>query len=293
MITARHPVTAIALVGLSLAGCSGRQAAELVLVGSHFTETRDVVFGRPDGPRLDVYSPDGLDDAAPVVVFFYGGRWQSGSKDLYRLLGDALTRRGIVTVVPDYTLAPDTSFPGWVEEGAESVAWTWANIASFGGDPDRIFLVGHSAGAHTAALLTLDERYLRAVGLEPNVIRGTVSISGPVSTRWTDPDVQALMGPEQGWPTSYPDTHVDGSEPPLLLLHGGEDETVRPRNSADLAQLVRERGGCARAIVYPGIGHIEIIVALMAPWLRRAPVRDDVVEFIVDPGTCASSDRFQ
>lgn len=264
-----------------------------MLVGSHFTETRDVVFGRPDGPRLDVYSPDGLDDAAPVVVFFYGGRWQSGSKDLYRLLGDALTRRGIVTVVPDYTLAPDTSFPGWVEEGAESVAWTWANIASFGGDPDRIFLVGHSAGAHTAALLTLDERYLRAVGLEPNVIRGTVSISGPVSTRWTDPDVQALMGPEQGWPTSYPDTHVDGSEPPLLLLHGGEDETVRPRNSADLAQLVRERGGCARAIVYPGIGHIEIIVALMAPWLRRAPVRDDVVEFIVDPGTCASSDRFQ
>ena len=226
-----------------------------------------------------------------MLVFVYGGRGQTGSKDVYRLLGDALTRRGIVIVVPDYTLAPDTLFPGWVEEGAKAVAWTRENIGRFGGDPDRIFLGGHSAGAHTAALLTLDERYLQAVGLEPGAIRGTVSISGPVSTRWTDADVQALMGPEEGWPVSYPDTHVDGSEPPLLLLHGGEDETLRPRNSTDLVRLVRERGGCARGIVYPGIGHIEIIVALMAPWLRRAPVRDDIVEFITDPRTCAAADR--
>lgn len=277
----------VALLALAAAGCSSRELAELVLVGNHFTEVRDIPFAGPDGPRLDVYSPEGLDAPAPVAIFFYGGRWQSGSKATYRLLADALTRRGIVTVVPDYTLYPEATFPRWVEEGAKAVAWARTNAAAHGGDPDRIFLVGHSAGAHTAVLLTVDERYLRDEGVDPEAIRGTVSISGPVATRWTDADVQALMGPQSGWPKSYPESYIDEREGPFLFLHGGGDETLRPRNSMTLARLVRQRGGCARGIVYPGVGHIEIIVALMAPWLRRAPVRDDLVEFITDPRTCS------
>jgi acetyl esterase/lipase len=262
------------------AGCSPLRVAEVLLLGDHFALTTDLPYGDAPRQRLDVYRPLRVRAPAPVVVFLYGGRWQSGSRDQYRLLGDALARRGIVTVVPDYRLYPEVRFPAWVKDAASSVRWTRQNIRRFGGDPDRIFVVGHSAGAHTAVLLALDEGYLRAVGVPPGAVAGVVSLAGPVDTVWTDPDVQALMGPREGWPATYPVNHLDGAEPRLLLLHGGGDDTVAPANSVDLAARIRARGGCAEAIVYPGVGHVEIIIALSVPRLGSAPVMDDLTDFI-------------
>ncbi len=268
--------------------CSPRHAAEALLVGDHFALTKDVAYGEPPRQRLDVYRPRGEGRLRPVVVFLYGGRWQNGSKEIYRLLGDALTARRIVVVVPDYRFYPEVRFPAWVQDGALAVQWTHENVRDFGGDPERIVLVGHSAGAHTVTLLALDERYLASVGVG-RAVRGFVSLAGPVLTTWTDADVQALMGPPEGWPESYPVNHIDGTEPPLLLLHGGADETVMAANSVGLADKIREQGGCARAIVYPDVGHVEIAAAFLLPSLRIAPVLDDVLAFIEDPGasTCA------
>lgn len=281
--------TAVVL-GMVAAACSPRRVAETLLTGDHFVRTADVRYGDRPRQRLDVYRPRTVRGAVPVVVFLYGGRWQEGSRDLYRLLGDAMTRRGWVVVVPDYRLAPDVSFPAWVEDGARAVRWAHHHAARLGGDPARIFVVGHSAGAHTAALLALDERHLREAGVPARAVRGVVALAGPVDTAWTDPDVQALMGPRQGWPATYPATHVDGTEPPLLLLHGGGDRTVSPRNSRTLAGRIRARGGCAAAKEYAGLGHVEIVVALAAPWLRRAPVLADVAEFVRDPrAVCAGA----
>jgi pimeloyl-ACP methyl ester carboxylesterase len=181
--------------------------------------------------------------AAPVVVYLFGGRWQNDSKDQYRLLGDALTRRGLVLVVPDYRLYPEVEFPGWVEDAARAVRWTRDNIQRFGGDPGRIWVVGHSAGGHTAALLALDDRYLREAGVPTPGVQGFVSLAGPVNSEWTAADVQALMGPRAGWPATYPATHIDGTERPLLLLHGSGDRTVSPANSVSLAKRIREQGG--------------------------------------------------
>lgn len=279
-----YRIAIAALAAVLVTGCSGRRVAEFFLVGSHFDLVEGVRYGEQPRQQLDVYSPQGLDRPAPVLVFLYGGRWQTGSREIYRLLGDALTRRGIVTVVADYTLYPDTIFPGWVEEAATAVAWTRDSITDYGGDPNRIFIAGHSAGAHTAALLALDPSYLHDAGIAMDAISGVVGISGPVSTTWTDEDVQILMGPESGRANSYPENHVGESDsPPLLLLHGGDDETVSAGNSVRLADSLRAVGSCARAIVYPGIGHVEIIVALMAPWLNRASVRDDIAGFVADP----------
>ena len=118
-------------------------------------------------------------------------------------------------------------------------------------------------------------------------MKGYVSLGGPVETTWTAPDVQALMGPREQWPRTYPVTHLEGREPPILLLHGAGDETVSPGNSTRLAARIRERGGCARSVVYPGVGHVEIVVALAAPRLGIAPVLDDIAAFIRDPrSTC-------
>ena len=263
-----------------LPACSLREVAEAVIPDNHFAATRNLAYGALPRQKLDVYRPRGLRRPAPVVVFLYGGRWQNGSKADYRLLANALTRRGIVTVVADYRLYPEVRFPAFVEDAAGAVRWTRDNIARFGGDTTRIFVAGHSAGAHIATLLALDEQWLRSAGVPPGGVRGFVSIAGPVDTVWTDPDVQALMGPPAGWPATYPRTHVDGTEPPLLLLHGGGDETVNPSSSTRLAARIRAHGGCVRTIVYPNVGHVEIVVALAAPWLNIAPVLHDVVNFV-------------
>ena len=267
--------------------------AEAVLVGNHFVRTADVTYGDGARQRLDVYRPRTGRGPLPVIVSFYGGRWKRGSKDEYLVLANALTRRGLVVVVPDVRLYPDALFPAWMEDGARAVRWTRDNIHRFGGDTTRIFVVGHSAGGHTAALLALDERYLGAAGVPPGAVRGFVSLAGPVDTLWTAPDVQALMGPREGWPATYPVNHIDGTEPPLLLLHGAADETVTAANSVRLAARVRERGGCARAIVYPGVGHITIVVAMAAPSLGIAPVLDDVANFVRRPAasTCPTRGR--
>ena len=279
------------LAACTLAGCSPRRLAESLLLGRQSIRTTDVAYGAQRLQRLDVYQPRERRAHAPVVVFLYGGRWQTGSKDDYRALGDALNRRGWVVVVPDYRLAPAARFPDWVEDGARSVAWTRAHVGAFGGDTSRLFVVGHSAGAHTAALLALDAHYLRDAGVPDGAVRGFVSLAGPVDTTWTDPDVQALMGPREGWPATYPATFIDATDPPLLLLHGGADETVRPDNATDLAARIVARGGCARAHVYPGIGHVKLVVAFAAPFLRLAPVLDDVAAFVRDPrgSTCPAA----
>ena len=284
-----RPALALLLVlAPLLAACSPRRAADL-LAGGRAVRTGDVAYGTGARQRLDVYRPRGSGRRpAPVVIFLYGGRWQSGSKERYALVGGALARRGLVAVVPDVRLAPDAVFPDWVEDAALAVRWTRDNAARFGGDPAHLVVVGHSAGGHTAALLALDERYLARAGVPAVALRGAVSLAGPVDTTWTDADVQALMGPRDGWPASYPANQIGGGEPPLLLLHGADDATVLPLNSGRLARRVRDRGGCARAVVYPGVGHIRIAVALALPALSPAPVLDDVARFARRPAadTC-------
>lgn len=273
-----------ALLALA-AACSPLRVAQDFLKGDHFTRTTNRVYGAVGQKRLDVYRPRSTSGLLPVIIFLYGGSWQKGSKEDYQLLGSAFTRRGFVVVVPDYRMYPDAVFPAWVEDAAQAVRWAHQNIRRFGGDSARLYVVGHSSGAHSAVMLALDEHYLRDAGLPAHAVRGFVSLAGPVDTMWTDPDVQALMGPRDGWPTTYPRNHLDGTESPLLLLHGSSDKTVSPSNSIGLAARISARGGCVRAIVYPGVGHVEIVVALSEPRLGIAPVLPDVISFIAEAVT--------
>lgn len=279
---------ALALVSLPIgSGCAPRGVVESVLLRNHFALTQDLPYGNNVRQRLDVYRPRRADGPAPVIVFLYGGRWQHGSKGEYRLVGDAITRRGLVAVVPDYRLYPEVRFPAWVEDAARAVRWVRDSIQGFGGDPARIVVVGHSAGAHTSALLGLDGHYLRQAGVPAEAVRGFVSLAGPVATAWTDTDVQALMGPPEQWPATYPMAQVGGREPPLLLLQGGRDETVSPAGVGRLAAQIRQRGGCARAIIYTGLNHVGIVVALALDRFNIAPVLEDVLRFVLAPAAYA------
>lgn len=270
---------ALALLPL-LGGCQRLLFAGINLRGEAAATTAR--YGPEAGHALDVYRPRGA-RGAPVVVFFHGGRWQHGRRADYAFAGEALARHGIVAVLPDYRHYPQVRFPAFVEDAARAVAWTRAHVAELGGDPQRIFLAGHSSGAHLAALLATDARYLQAVGLHPRDLRGVAGLAGPYDfLPLTDPVLQDLFGAERDWPASQPVSFVDGDEPPFLLLHGEDDRVVWPRNSTRLAARLRAAGVPVQERRYADLGHVRILLALRFP--SFAPTLSDLVRFVGEDG---------
>ncbi|MBN8925351.1 MAG: alpha/beta hydrolase [Rhodospirillales bacterium] len=243
----------------------------------------DLPYGPGPRHRLDVYVPTSP-DPAPVVVFFYGGGWENGSRGMYRFLGASLAAAGLVCVIPDYRLWPEAGFPAFIEDGAAAIAWTRANAAAHGGDPERLFVMGHSAGAQIATLLSLDARWLEPVGMNPNRdLRGVVGLSGPYDfLPLRDPTLQAIFGPPDTWPESQPINFVGPDAPPAFLGTGGDDTTVLPRNTLRLAERLRAAGDSVEVEVYPGVGHAPLIGAFAGLLRSIAPVRRDVLRFIAE-----------
>lgn len=240
-----------------------------------YTTTTGVSFGSA-GLKLDVYTPDNAASDVPVVVFLHGGGWATGARDEYRFVAEALTSAGLIVVIPDYRLYPDVVFPAFVQDGAEAVALTSRNFA---GHP--LFLAGHSAGAHIAALLNFDERYLTAAGVAPRSVSGMIGLSGPYDFLPLTEERYKRVFPEATRDQSQPIRFVDGGEPPVLLLTGDSDTTVLPGNTTRFAAAIAVKRGSATVKVYPGVGHLGTMLALMRvlPY-AKPPVRDDVVAFI-------------
>lgn len=237
---------------------------------------RGEAYGSAPRQRLDVYRPRGGGADLPVIVFLYGGSWDSGTRAGYAFVGRALAAQGFVVAVPDYRLVPEVHYPTFLQDNAEAVRWVRANAGRFGGDGERIVLAGHSAGAYNAAMLALDPRWL---GEERSAIRGFVGIAGPYDFLPIDsPVTRAAFGADAD-ATSQPGSHVSADDPPALLLHGGSDGTVYPRNSERLAQQLRNAGAEAELKLYPGVGHVEIVMALSKPFRRKAPVLADIAVF--------------
>jgi acetyl esterase/lipase len=265
------------LAAMLLAGC---QSVYFAAINAGARPQRDVAYGELPAQRLDVYAPDGA-SGAPVVVFVYGGRWQRGTRAQYAFVGEALSRRGIVTMVIDYRHGEDGGFPAFVADVASAVRWARDHATEFGGDPARLHLAGHSAGAHIAALVATDARYLKVHGMAPRDLAGVIGMAGPYDfAPITDADLQRIFGrtPEE-WAASQPIGFVDGDEPPFLLLHGDNDKSVWPRNSERLAAKLRAAGVAVDYRVYPGVGHVRILSALRFPSL--APTLNDTASYVL------------
>lgn len=232
------------------------------------------------GPALDVYRPRGT-APAPVVVFFYGGRWQGGDRRDYSFVGEALAERGLVGVLPDYRQYPEVGFPGFVDDAARAVAWAIEHAAAIGGDPSRVFIAGHSAGGHIAALLATDAGYLAANGLAPRQLAGAIAIAAPLDfLPIVDADIAAIFGPPERYPASQPVNFVDGDEPPFLLLHGQSDRLVWTHNSRNLAVKLETVAVPVELAIYPDTGHFRILAALDEQFDWLAPTLDDLVRFV-------------
>ncbi|HTJ02272.1 MAG TPA: alpha/beta hydrolase [Methylovirgula sp.] len=234
---------------------------------------------------LDVYTP-AIQAAtpAPVVIFFYGGSWQSGSRDLYRFVGASLAQRGMVTFVPDYGVYPQKRYPDFLEDAAKAVRFARDNARRWNGAPEHLVVMGHSAGAYIAAMLAFDKRWLRGAGLDPvDHIAGLVGLAGPYDfLPIVDPVLQDIFGGSDRIDTQ-PIRYVGHGAPPSLLIAPRADKFVNPGNTTRLAAHIRSLSGVVTERHYPRIGHLSLIGAF-SPMLRfLAPVLSDVTVFARNP----------
>lgn len=245
---------------------------------------RDIPFGA--GPRrtLDIYAPEGLTNTAPVILFIYGGSWNRGAKHDYEFAGFALASRGFVTVIADYRIVPEVTYPGFVEDGAAAIRWIERNISTYGGDPKRLFLVGHSAGAYNAVMLALEPSFLRDAGATV-AVRGVAALSGPFSFYpFRVGEAQAAFGSAPNPEGTQPVNLVTPDSPPMFLATGEADLIVRPSNTTLLADALRAKHVRVEAVSYPGLGHMDPVMALSTVWRARAPVLDQITAFFTSLG---------
>lgn len=218
----------------------------------------------------------------PVVVFFYGGAWQDGERRDYRFVATSLARAGVVTAVADYRLYPEVRFPTFIEDGAAAVAQMRRMAGSCGGDPTKMFVVGHSAGAHTAAMLAIEPTYLAAVGMARTDLTGAVGLAGPYDfLPIIGEDIKLVFASaNDDLRRTQPIARVDGRNAPLLLLHGDTDTTCYPRNSIALAARARAAGGPAWVRTYPGVGHVGLVLGFSGLFRWCSPAFGDTLRFV-------------
>lgn len=255
-------------------------AANIPASFGDYSRHRDVSYG--DQPRnvLDVYLPI-KPTGAPVVIYFHGGGWNSGDKSDYKFVGAALAEQGYVAVLPNYRLYPQVKFPVFMQDAAQAVAWVQAHLHEWGADPQRVYLMGHSAGAHIASLLALNAGYLSAANLDTSSLRGVIGLAGPYDfLPFKYHYMFDLFGPAEHFPQSQPINFVRADAPPMLLLHGMQDKTVAPYNTEHLAKALTAAGAPVITHYYAKANHGDLVAGLSIPARGRVPVLAAVSEFI-------------
>jgi len=273
------------LAALLLGACSNLDALRTIndLTPGDGGATK-IVDGAAFGPdpmqTLDVWVPKNAKNAR-VLVFWYGGSWRFGNREDYGFVAKAFVAKGYVVVLPDYRKSPPHPFPGFVQDGAAAVAWTVANIAKYGGDPARIGVSGHSAGAHIAAMVTLDPQWLAQAGT-PGAVKAFVGFAGPYDFYPFDPggSAEKAFGRPADPAATQPITFARADAPPSLLLTGDADDVVKPRNSAALAAALSAKGARVETRVYPGVGHVGLVLALSKPFRGKATALTDATAFL-------------
>jgi arylformamidase len=265
-----HLLAALAgmVIGVTAAQAGPAGAGRPVDTGKKYEvrELRDVAYveGKKADPvrhKLDLFLPKGMKDY-PVIVLVHGGCWTIGDKScagLYSAVGRFLASRGVGAVLPNYRLWPWVKHPDQIKDVARAVAWTHKHIGEYGGDPDKLFIGGHSAGGHLAALLATDEEYLKAEGLSLKDVRGAVGVSGvyriPDKVEFTWPTdggqgvkIGLLTNPfdlvfgkdPKGRRAASPVCHVCSGRPPFLVVYADRDLPMLPEMAVEFAKTLKD-----------------------------------------------------
>lgn len=276
-------LTMVAAMAVALA-CAPVASINAVTPTSTYTLRQGVAYGPLVRQRLDVYSPRSAAPVGgwPVVVFFYGGSWVRGERSDYKFVGEAFAARGILTLVADYRLYPEVLYPDFLFDGAQALAYGLTEAAHLGGNPKRVFVMGHSAGAYNAAMLALDPRWLGHTDHAPMELAGWIGLAGPYDfLPINNLEARPVFHHPNYPPDSQPITHAAESHLPVFLGAALNDDLVNPtRNTLGLAQILRNAHVPVSLHTYGGVNHVTLIGAMSRPLRWLAPVLDDVAAFV-------------
>jgi acetyl esterase/lipase len=276
-----------AFILVTLAGCSPLGVLNSLVPSDSHKLTSDVAYGSALRHKLDVYSPTSAAPAGgyPVVVFFYGGSWNRGDKADYKFVGEALASRGILAMVADYRLYPEVRYPDFLSDCALALAYGLDKAANFNGNPKRVFVMGHSAGAYNASMLALDERWLKAVGRSTTELAGFIGLAGPYDfLPMTNTATQPVFFHPNYPAGSQTIDYFSANSLRTFLGAATEDSLVNSqRNTVGLHNRLKVAGATTTLKLYDRVNHMTLVAALGAPVRWLAPVLDDVVEFVNAP----------
>ena len=278
----------LGLLAVALAACSPLAIVNRLTPSDTYTVTTDLAYGPEARDRLDLYRPrESADRPAPrggypVVVFFYGGSWNSGERVDYRFVGEALASQGIVTVVADYRLYPQVRYPDFLADCAQAVAWAKREAPRYGGDASRLFVMGHSSGGYNAAMLALDPRWLTAAGVAPSALAGWIGLAGPYDFLPIENKKAQPVFFHPDYPAgSQPIAYASNAAPRTFLGAAASDDIVNPeRNSRQMANRLRAAGAPVTLKIYPRANHFTLLGALARPLRGFEPVLEDVAAFV-------------
>ena len=267
-----------------LSGCASTGTTLLnSLAKSDYKKTSDISYGLHSENKLDIYRPISTTKSnGKVIVFFYGGCWgecTSLKKADYLFVGQSLASKGFTVVIADFRQYPEVNFNNLMSDASNVIRWTIKNIKKYDGSPNKIFVAGHSSGAHIAATLALNQRYLDHNSRQK--IKGFIGLAGPYDFLPLDEEYQRkLFNPAKKYANSQPINFVSSSSPALLILHGEEDKTVFKHNAVNLSKKAKQFGVKQQLILYPSLSHVGILTALSRPFQGRSTVLNDIVRFV-------------
>ncbi len=269
---------------LLVSGCTKFELLDATVPRYGYDTVRGLAYGHAPRQTLDIYLPDTESETPrPVILFFYGGSWQRGSKEAYRFVGESFSKRGYIVVVADYRLYPEVQFPTFVYDSAKAVRWVHDHIAAYGGDARNLYLVGHSAGAYNAMMLTVDARYLASVGGSSRWLRGVAALSGPYdflpATQLNIDKVFATAPAQVSQPLKRVNRSMRGA-PPIFMATGDADVVVAPANTERMAKRLRAQGARVETRFYAGAGHLDVGQSLASSFSYITPAVADVADFI-------------
>ena len=243
-----------------------------------------IEYGTNARQKLDIYLPKNpqiSDTLKKVVIFYYGGNWDSGERADYKFAAEALVSQGYIVVIPDYRVYPEVLFPGFMADPVSAAKWVKTNIQKYHGDANKIFLAGHSAGAHIAVMMAINAEYLAVVSLKPNDFAGVIGLAGPYDfLPLKSARLKIIFGADSEQWKSQPINFVNGKNPPLLLAVGMKDGTVWPRNSINLAKKIKEKNGQVEVVEFANYSHVDMVAKLAKPLRGNGELLKPIVEFI-------------
>lgn len=266
---------------VTLNGCSPLDVLNAASPSDQQRRIADIPYGNLPRQQLDVYVPNDVRADRDVVVFYYGGSWRNGDKIKYRFVADALTEEGMLVVIPDFRVYPDADWRGMINDAAAAFQWTIENIKYYGGNPQRVFLQGHSSGAHMAAMVALDQGLMDSVSRTISPC-GLIGLAGPydflpIKSRRVK---EVFSSASNDMSLTQPITYASANDPSALLLSGADDGTVYPSNSINLAKALKSNGVDAQVKIYPDVGHAGVVASLAPLFRNQASTLTDITEFM-------------